>query len=126
MDLIPSPSQTAGPFFHLGLITNQPFTSLAGPEAKGEKIRLTCKVLDGAGKPVNDAMLEIWQANAEGKYRGPENQGDGSIEPDFQGFARVATDEDGTCILETIKPGRVPGRGGQWQAPHLNVSVFAR
>ncbi len=125
MDLVPTPSQTAGPFFHLGF--NRTFDgAIAGPDAKGEDIRLICRVLDGDGAPLPDAMLEIWQANSEGKYHSADDPQTKSLDPGFRGFGRLATSEDGTCTFETIKPGRVPGTAEALQAPHINVSVFAR
>jgi len=125
MDLIPTPSQTVGPFFHLGLPANFDGT-LAGPNAKGERVRLICRIFDGDGAPVPDAMVELWQANAEGKYHHPDDFQNKALDPAFRGFGRMATSQDGSCIFETIRPGRVPGPGNKWQAPHLAVSVFAR
>jgi protocatechuate 3,4-dioxygenase alpha subunit len=125
MDQAPSPSQTIGPYFHLGCIYTRSLSCLAGPRAKGERMRLICRVLDGDGIPVNDSMIEIWQADSEGKYNHPADPRPGG-DPDCSGFGRLATDKDGTCVFETIKPGRVPGNDDTLQAPHLNVSVFAR
>jgi protocatechuate 3,4-dioxygenase, alpha subunit len=126
VELVPIPSQTVGPFFHLGCTATRSVSDVAGPNAKGERVRLICRVLDGDGQPVNDAMIEIWQANADGKYRHPDDLQEKALDPDCRGFGRLATDENGTCIFETIKPGRVPGNTGKLQAPHLNVSVFGR
>jgi protocatechuate 3,4-dioxygenase alpha subunit len=126
MNLVPTPSQTAGPFYHLGLTATAAVGCLVGPDTQGERVQLICTVLDGDGMPVNDAMLEIWQANAEGKYTHPENTQQKPLDPAFQGFGRLATDESGMCVFETIQPGRVPGPGGALQAPHINLSVFAR
>jgi protocatechuate 3,4-dioxygenase alpha subunit len=126
MDIVASPSQTVGPFFHLGLTTNGLDGRLAGPEAKGERVRLVCRVFDGDGLPVNDAMIEIWQANAAGKYHHPDDPQDKAVDPAFRGFGRMPTGEDGSCSFETVKPGRVPGPEDKLQAPHMNVSVFAR
>jgi len=126
MDLTPIPSQTVGPYFHLGLTTGRFSGCLAGPEAKGERILLKCRVLDGDGALVNDALIEVWQANANGKYYHPEDTQEKPADPAFCGFGRMATAEDGSCSFETIKPGRVPGNGNALQAPHLNISVFAR
>jgi protocatechuate 3,4-dioxygenase alpha subunit len=124
---VPIPSQTVGPFFHLGCTAaTRSVSDVAGPNAKGERVRLICRVLDGDGQPVNDAMIEIWQANADGKYHHPDDLQEKALDPDCRGFGRLATDENGTCIFETIKPGRVPGNTGKLQAPHLNVSVFGR
>lgn len=99
---------------------------MAGPNAKGERVRLVCRVLDGDGTPVSDAMVEIWQADSAGKFNHPGNAASRQADPACNGFGRVATDEDGICVFETIKPGRVPGNGNTLQAPHFNVSVFAR
>ena len=116
VELIPTPAQTVGPFFHLGCTDAHAVNCLAGPNAVGERIWLTCCVLDGNGDPLDDAMIEIWQADAEGRYN----------HPDGGGFGRMATDANGECVFETVKPGRVSGNDGELQAPHWNVSVFAR
>jgi protocatechuate 3,4-dioxygenase alpha subunit len=126
MDQVPCPSQTVGPYFHLGCTYTRSVACVAGPKAKGERVRLICRVLEGDAIPVNDAMIEIWQANSEGKYHHPDDPQDKATDPNCPGFGRLATDENGICIFETIKPGRVPGNNGTLQAPHLNVSVFAR
>jgi protocatechuate 3,4-dioxygenase alpha subunit len=126
MDLTPTPSQTVGPFFHLGCIEHASVGSLVTATTSGERIRLTCQVLDGEGAPVPDAMIEIWQANADGRYNHPEDIQEGALDPSFIGFGRLATDENGRCTFATIKPGRVPGNDGALQSPHINVSVFAR
>jgi protocatechuate 3,4-dioxygenase, alpha subunit len=126
MDLIPTPSQTVGPYYHLGCTNDHSVSRIAGPEAVGQPVRLICRVLDGDGLPVDDAMIEIWQADAEGNYNQTAvGQGKGA-DPNCAGFGRMATDANGTCLFETIKPGRVPANGGTLQAPHFNVSVFAR
>jgi len=110
------PSQTVGPFFHFGLTRNAALGCLAGAQVAGEHLRLRCTLRDGAGAPVPDGMIELWQADAAGRYN----------HPDFGGFGRLATDAEGRCTFETIRPGRVPdGRGG-CQAAHISVSVFAR
>lgn len=126
MDLVPTPSQTVGPYLHLGLTDRRSLSSLAGAEAKGERVRLICQVLDGDGAPVSDAMIELWQANAEGKYDHPDDTQEKALDPQFRGFGRLPTAADGTCTFETVKPGRVPHPGGSLQAPHLNVSILAR
>lgn len=87
---------------------------------------LTIRVLDGNGEGLNDAMIEIWQADSEGKYNHPDDQQAKTVYPGFLGFGRAGTGEDGSCEFETIRPGRVPGPGSVQQAPHLNVAVFAR
>ena len=122
-----TPSQTVGPFFAIGLTTEKCLVrGIAGPNAKGERISLKCRVLDGDGLGISDAMLEIWQADAEGRYNHPDDPQEKSCDPEWRGFGRMGTCEDGTCEFETIKPGRVPGPNGVLQAPHLNLVVFAR
>ena len=88
---------------------------------------MECRVLDGAGAPVSDAMLEIWQADANGRYHHPAD-GREDVAPDatFHGFARIGTDVAGSFRFPSVKPGAVPGRGNVMQAPHLNLLVFAR
>ena len=124
--LIPTPSQTVGPFFHLGLDRPQ-WSDLARGNPKGERIAIEGRVLDGDGAPVPDAMIELWQANAAGRYNHPDDRReDKPLDPNFRGFGRVATDADGRFRVTTIKPGPVPGRGNALQAPHINLAVFAR
>jgi protocatechuate 3,4-dioxygenase alpha subunit len=89
---------------------------VAKPSVQGERIRLICRVFDGDGVPVPDALIEIWQADANGTY------GD----PAFGGFGRLGSDENGVCTFETVRPGRVAGPNGAPQAPHINLIVFAR
>lgn len=122
MDLTPTPSQTAGPFFHLGLTDTQSVSCVAGEGAKGQRVQLTFRVLDGDGVPVPDAMIELWQADSEGNYKDTAV----TAGETFCGFGRLATSKDGSCTFETIRPGRVPGSGNTLQAPHINVWVFAR
>jgi protocatechuate 3,4-dioxygenase, alpha subunit len=124
--LIPTPSQTVGPFFHLGLDRPE-WGDLTRGNPTGERIAIEGRVLDGDGAPVLDAMIELWQANAAGRYNHPEDrQDDKPLDPNFRGFGRVATDAEGRFRVVTIKPGPVPGRGNALQAPHINVAVFAR
>ncbi|HTQ23964.1 MAG TPA: protocatechuate 3,4-dioxygenase subunit alpha [Candidatus Binataceae bacterium] len=125
-----TPSQTIGPFFHRALL-HEGWNDLAARGAAGERIAIEGRVRDGDGAPVGDAMVEIWQANAAGRYDHPadrqeDGQGNRPIDPNFHGFGRVATDSEGRFRLRTVKPGAVPGEGGAMQAPHINVSVFAR
>ena len=126
MDHAPSPSQTVGPYFHLGCTHMRSVSCPAGPKAQGERVRLICRLLDRDGVPVNDSMIEIWQADSEGKYHHPDDPQDKEADPNCPGFGRLATSENGVNVFETIKPGRVPGSNGTFQAPHMNVSVFAR
>ena len=126
MDTAPTPSQTVGPFFHVNLTTAENCVRcIAGPRAKGERLWLSCRVLDGAGQPVPDAMIEIWQADADGRYYTADDHGS-EDDPGWRGFGRMPTDEEGSCEFETIRPGRVPGPGDVPQAPHLQVAIFAR
>jgi protocatechuate 3,4-dioxygenase alpha subunit len=122
MDLTPTPSQTVGPYLHLGLTDTRSVSRVAGDGAKGERVSLTFRVLDGEGAPVPDAMIELWQADSEGSYERP----DSATGTAFGGFGRLATAEDGSCTFETIRPGCVPGPGKTVQAPHVNVSVLGR
>ena len=120
------PSQTIGPFYHFALTADPTLGCLVRRDAKGEHIRVRLRVLDGDGTPVPDAMLEIWQADAAGKYNHPEDTQEQAPDLAFRGFGRLPTNPDGLCTFDTVRPGRVPdGRGG-CQAAHLNVSVFAR
>ncbi len=129
-----TPSQTAGPFVHIGLapgaagfdIYDQELGGdIAGPNAKGERIRIEGLVRDGTGNPIKDVMLEAWQANAEGHYAHPE--GGGPVEEGFRGWGRVITDfETGEWGFDTVKPGAVASRKGQWMAPHINLWIVAR
>ena len=118
-------SQTIGPYLHIGM-TWLVDENMAGAGVTGDKVTVTGRVIDADGTPVNDAMVEIWQANAHGRYAHPEDTRDLPLERGFTGFGRVYTDEDGGFRLNTIKPGRVPGPDGELQAPHLNITLFMR
>ena len=119
MSLRATASQTVGPFFQIGLSWLYG-DDLAG-DASGERITVRGRVLDGDGQPVPDALLEIWQADSEGRYPHPEDPRCAACAEGFRGFARVASQGDGSFRFRTIKPGPV----GE-QAPHLNVLVFMR
>jgi protocatechuate 3,4-dioxygenase alpha subunit len=121
----PTTSQTVGPFFSIGL-TRMKHDDLVSAGTSGERVIIEGRVLDGDGKPVPDAIIEIWQANSYGKYAHPEDQQDKPVEPSFSGYGRVPTDDDGKFRFTTIKPGPVPDLDGKLQAPHIVVSVFAR
>ncbi len=124
--LVPTPSQTVGPFFHLALDRPE-WGDLAAEGAQGERIAVTGRMTDGDGAAVADACLELWQANAAGRYAHPDDdQTDKPLDPHFRGFGRVSTDADGGFRLTTIRPGPVPGRGNTLQAPHIAVAIFAR
>ena len=123
--LIPTASQTVGPFFSIELTTvEHSVTRLPGLEDREIRIWIRFQVLDGDGAPVDDAMLEIWQADSNGKYNHPEDVQAKKLAPGWMGFGRIGTGEDGSCVLETIRPGRVAQ--GIAQAPHLSLAVFAR
>jgi protocatechuate 3,4-dioxygenase alpha subunit len=125
MSLQATGSQTVGPYFSIGF---EPLyrRDIAGPRAQGERIRVRGRIYDGNGAPVPDAMLEIWQANAAGRYNHPEDSGGPPLDAEFLGFGRIATDAEGGFEFTTVKPGRVAGPGGKPQAPHLLLSVFMR
>ena len=123
---VPSPSQTAGPYLHIGLTNRHSVTQIAAPGIDGERVHLKCRVLDRDGVPLNDAMIEIWQANAGGTYSHPDDPRAPKAKHGFVGFGRAATDANGSCEFETIRPGPIPGPNNSTQAPHLNVAVFAR
>jgi protocatechuate 3,4-dioxygenase alpha subunit len=124
-ELVPTPSQTVGPFFHVGCTNTHAVSCLATASANGERIRLIVRILDGDGAPLPDAMIELWQADAAGKYNHPDDPR-GSTDAHCTGFGRLGTDADGMCVFETIRPGCVPGNDGATQAPHVNVSIFGR
>jgi protocatechuate 3,4-dioxygenase, alpha subunit len=126
MEYVPTPSQTVGPYFSIGLTENNSIRSLAGTNDSGERVWLKCRVLDGEGAPLEDAMIEIWQADSAGKYNHPDDPQAKTPDPACRGFGRMGTAEDGSCEFETVKPGRVPGPGNVLQAPHLNIAVYAR
>jgi protocatechuate 3,4-dioxygenase alpha subunit len=116
---------TVGPFFH-SVLPWKGGGEMAKPETKGERITILGRVLDAQGKPINDAMIELWQANAAGRYNHPEDKGQGEIDPSFLGFGRVTADAEGYFTVSTIKPGEVRGLGNTLQAPHIDISIFAR
>lgn len=131
-----SPSQTAGPYVHIGLTPN--FCGIGGVYAsdlggamanektRGERIGLRIRVLDGTGTPLRDALIEIWQADADGLYNSPAELR-GAADPHFFGWGRCPTDmETGLCEFETIKPGRVPYQDGRLMAPHISLWIVAR
>ena len=130
-------SQTAGPYVHIGLIPNQAgfdifennFTNfLANENTRGERIIIEGRVIDGTGTPLRDALLEIWQANADGRYNHElDRQNSGKVDEDFRGWGRTGTDFDTAVYrFETIKPGVVSGRNGKDMAPHINFWIVAR
>ena len=122
----PTPSQTVGPFFHDALL-DEDRSELISPN-HSEAIRIEGTVYDGAGEPVSDAMVEIWQANQAGRYNDPkDDREDLPLDPEtFSGFGRSGTDAGGRFTFAIVKPGPVPGPDRRMQAPHVMVSVFAR
>jgi protocatechuate 3,4-dioxygenase, alpha subunit len=123
--LAPTPSQTVGPFFSIGLpwVGNNELVSPDDPDA----ITIRGTVHDGDGTPLDDALVEIWQANRAGRYAHPEDaREEVALEDGFDGFGRCGTDAGGGFEFVTVKPGPVPAPGGVMQAPHIEVSVFAR
>jgi protocatechuate 3,4-dioxygenase alpha subunit len=145
-----TPSQTVGPFFHYGLpwkggadlvgrsdLGARP--DLMPPEhyllgtsgvtgtPQGEAIEIAGCIYDGNGAPIPDAMVELWQANAAGRYASPDDgRQEVELDPHFIGFGRSATDKEGVFRFRTIRPGRVPGPGNSLQAPHIALSIFGR
>jgi protocatechuate 3,4-dioxygenase alpha subunit len=125
--LVLTPSQTVGPFFSSCLLCEGACRNeLVGPETKGERIRIEGRIIDGDGLPVPDAMVEIWQANADGRYNHSTDQGTAVLDPTFTGFGRAGTDEQGSYWFETVKPGAVRFDDTRLQAPHVCVTIFAR
>jgi protocatechuate 3,4-dioxygenase alpha subunit len=125
-ELALTPSQTSGPYLEIGLIGG-PISSRLVDESDPRAIRISGMLLDGAGDPVPDGMVEIWQANAAGRYAHPaDDRDDVPLEVGFTGFGRSATDGAGRFAFVGVKPGRVPWVDGRLQAPHLLVGVFAR
>ncbi len=131
-----SPSQTAGPYVHIGCLPNfcgiggvydtDPGSVLVTPDTRGERISITGCVFDGDNEPVKDAVLEIWQADAAGIYPSPAD-GRADADPNFSGWGRAAADlETGEYRFDTIRPGRVPFTDGRPQAPHITCWIVAR
>jgi protocatechuate 3,4-dioxygenase, alpha subunit len=129
-------SQTAGPYVHIGLIPQMAGfeifehnfgNRLVGPDTKGERIVIEGRVIDGSGTPLRDVLLEIWQADAFGRYHHPADRQRKELDDDFHGWGRAGSDfATGLYTFETIKPGRVAGADGREQAPHINVWIVAR
>jgi protocatechuate 3,4-dioxygenase alpha subunit len=130
MDLVHTAIQPIGPFYHFALTPgwatgDSSAGVMAGPNAQGERIRLTVRLLDKDANPVTNGMIELWQADAGGKYNHPADTQKKAADPAFHGFGRLATDDQGLCLFETVKPGQVAGLKGRMQAPHINVSIYA-
>jgi protocatechuate 3,4-dioxygenase, alpha subunit len=127
-----TPSQTVGPYFAIGLTpeslglnwTSTVSNDLITPDVSGERIRIEGRVLDGDHEPIDDCLLEIWQADAAGRYAHPADRAGPNAA--FSGFGRASTDAAGHYLFQTIKPGRVSGPQAVLQAPHIVLGVFAR
>ena len=119
-----TPSQTVGPFFSIGF--DWMIRRDVAEGSPGERVTIHGRVLDGNGQPVSDAVLEIWQADADGRYHHPEQTDPQNDPTPFFGFGRIPTDERGQFSFTTIKPGSVHGPDGKPQAPHLQISIFMR
>jgi protocatechuate 3,4-dioxygenase, alpha subunit len=136
-DLRETPSQTAGPYVHIGLIPHQAgfdifdkdFTNdIAAPGVEGERITIEGRIFDGSGGATRDVLVETWQANAAGRYAHPDDRQEKALDERFRGWARTGTDfETGVYTIRTIKPGSVVGRKGRkTMAPHINFWLAAR
>ena len=125
MSLHATTSQTIGPYLRIGLEW-MVIEDLAAAGVAGERVSIAGSIVDGEGKPVNDAALEIWQANSHGRYASPVDTQDKPLDAAFRGYGRSLTGEAGEFRFRTIKPGRVPGPQGRLQAPHLCVTIFMR
>ena len=122
MSLPATPSQTVGPFFAVAL--PWPDGPYVVPDGTPAAVRLSGRVLDGAGEPVADALVETWQADPNGRFAHPDDPR-GAAAGGFRGFGRCPADTDGRFWVLTVKPGAVPDPGGGLQAPHLDLSIFA-
>jgi protocatechuate 3,4-dioxygenase alpha subunit len=116
--LVATASQTVGPFFHVGPGATGEFGVMASDSTPGTRITLRIRVVDGDGAAVPDAMIELWQADGEGRYSTPAP---GETPPAFSGFGRLGSDAQGWCAFQTVRPGAIDG-----QAPHVNVCLMAR
>ena len=135
-ELHETPSQTGGPYVHIGLLPQQANikvfennfnNQLVQENTLGERIRLEGQVFDGLGLPLRDVLIEIWQADANGVYPSTADIQDKVVDPNFLGWGRTGADfETGFWSFNTVKPGAVPGRKGTTQAPHIALIIFAR
>ena len=122
-----TPSQTVGPYFTMRL-SGEGENVLTTPETQGERVRIVGRVLDGDRKHIEDALVELWQADAAGRYHHPaDDRTDAPLDPAFKGFGRCASDfQTGAYSFLTIKPGPVPHPKGGLQAPHISLTIQAR
>lgn len=127
-----TPSQTVGPYFAYGLTPSGKYqwtdafgSNLVTPDTSGERIRIEGRVFDGDGQPISDCMLEIWQADAQGRFSDPKDKR-ALPNSGFRGFGRCATGPNGAFAFDTVKPGTVPDPDGKPQAPHILLAMYAR
>lgn len=120
-----TPSQTIGPFY-FGTIIKAYRADLAPVGTAGERLELALTLHDANGAIVPDGLFEIWQANSHGRYNHPDDRRNLPLDAGFEGYGRASTDTSGTAHFGTVRPGRVPWPAGGMQAPHVNVSIFAR
>jgi protocatechuate 3,4-dioxygenase alpha subunit len=120
-----TPSQTIGPFYW-GTVVKAYRADLAPPGVAGERLSVVLTLHDVQGAVVPDGLFEIWQANSHGRYNHPEDRRNLPLDAGFEGYGRASTFTDGSSTFTTVKPGRVPWPAGGMQAPHINVSIFAR
>lgn len=122
-----TPSQTVGPYFTMRL-SGEGENVLTTPDTLGQRIRIEGRVLDGDRKHIEDALIELWQADSAGRYHHPaDGRSDAPLDPAFNGFGRCASDfETGAYAFSTVKPGPVPHPDGGMQAPHVSMTIQAR
>jgi len=120
-----TPSQTIGPFYW-GTVVKTCRAEMASPGVAGEHIELALTLHDANGDIVPDGLFEVWQANSHGRYNHPDDRRNLPLDYGFEGHGRASTDTAGCARFCTVKPGRVPWAAGGLQAPHVNVSIFAR
>ncbi len=119
-----TPSQTVGPFLAI-VLPWEDGPDVAVPGTPG-LITIRGTLTDGAGEPVPDGLVEVWQADPDGRFNHPDDPRGAVVRPGFRGFGRCPTDATGAYVLHTLKPGPLPDGDGGKEAPHLDVSVFAR
>jgi protocatechuate 3,4-dioxygenase alpha subunit len=125
--LVASASQTVGPFFHFGLTTDATRGVMAAPGSRGEPVRLRVQVVDGAGVPVPDAMVELWQADASGQFGAAAGEDPAGAERPFRAWGRLPTGSDGACEFTTVRPGTLSAADAAAAgAAHINVCLFMR
>lgn len=125
MSLLTTPSQTVGPYLRIGLM-KLATDAIAPAGTPGERVAVRGRISDGVGDPISDGVLEIWQADALGRYAHPEDGRKATAAGGFRGFGRILSDGGGAFHFTTIKPGAVAGPDGKQQAPHLMVTLFMR